>query len=65
MIGDIAFGASGKIEKFQKDTIGSGKQHYSCHLMFLPMPITGHQNTLEQAVVLYMNRHIGFGQFTL
>ena len=91
MIRDVAFGASGKIENFLKDTIGSGKQPYPCQPMFLPMAIIGDQkryklfnivigdnqaaihaglangklgldqNTIEQAVILYMNRHIWSG----
>ena len=40
---DIAFGASGKIEKFLKGKIGSGKKPYPCQPMFLPMAIIGHQ----------------------
>lgn len=40
---DIAFGASGKVEKFSKGKIGSGKQPYPCQPMFLPMAIIRHQ----------------------
>ena len=36
---DIVFGAPGKIEKFPKGKIGSGKQPYSCQPMFLPKAI--------------------------
>ena len=43
MIRDIAFGASGKIEKISKGKVGFSKQPYSCELMFLPMAIIGHQ----------------------
>ena len=43
MMRDIAFGASGKVEKFPKGKIGSGKQPYPCQPMLLPMAIIGHQ----------------------
>ena len=43
MMRDIAFGASGKVEKFPKGKMGSSKQPYPCQLMFLPMAIIRHQ----------------------
>ena len=43
MMRDIAFGESGKIKKFPKGKMGSGKQSYPCQPMFLPMAIIGHQ----------------------
>ena len=43
MMRDIAFGASGKIKRFLKDTTGSGKQPYPCQTMFLLMAIIGQQ----------------------
>ena len=43
MMRDIAFGASGKIEKIPKGKVGFSKQPYPCKPMFLSMAITGHQ----------------------
>ena len=40
---DIAFSESGKIKKFPKGKMGSGKQSYPCQPIFLPMAIIGHQ----------------------
>ena len=40
---DIAFGASGKIERFPKGKICSGKQPYPCQPMFLPKAIIDDQ----------------------
>ena len=40
---DIAFLASGKIEKFPKSKIGSDKQPYPCQPLFLLMVIIGYQ----------------------
>ena len=53
MMRDIAFGASGKVEKFPKGKIGSGKQPYPCQPMFLPIAIIGHQkrHTLLKIVI--------------
>ena len=43
MMRDIAFGASGKIEKIPKGKVGFSKQPYPCKPMVLSMAITGHQ----------------------
>ena len=57
MLRDIAFGASGKIEKFPKDTMGYGKQSYTCQPMFSPMVIIGHQKRSNRFKIV-----IGDGQ---
>jgi hypothetical protein len=56
----------GRVKNFQKIRyVPANSTILAIHVSLVNGKIRLDQNTPEQAVILYMNRHIGFGQFTL